>query len=212
MSQSAPPLYIMKLHDIGLKYQTDKATYHLYLDIYEEYLNPIKNSIKKMLEIGVKDGNSIKMWREWLDTNVIVEGWDVANLPQIENTNLKLVDQTNIGQMYENISGLYDFILDDGLHSQKSIETSFSTLFPFCKHYIIEDLHAPWCEGIYENGKFTIDLLEKLIETKIWNSKYCNNSNKNYIEQFAIVDLIFIRGERYNPLSASAIIRNTFYD
>lgn len=202
----------MTLQEIGLKYQTDKATYHLYLDIYEHYLIPIKSNIKRMLEIGVKDGNSIRMWREWLNSNTIVEGWDIANLPQIENTNLKIVDQTNIDQMYENISGLYDFILDDGLHSQKSIEISFSTLFPFCKYYIIEDLHAPWCEGIYEHNKFTIDILENFIANGKWNSKYSTNNKSLYIEQFAKIENIFIRGTRENPLSICAIIKNNYYE
>jgi hypothetical protein len=212
MSQSAPPLYIMILQELGLKYQTDKATYHLYLDVYEQYLNPIKHKIKRILEIGIKDGNSIKMWRDWFNSEVIVEGWDICDIPKIENTNLKIVDQTKVDQMYENISGLYDFILDDGSHSAKNIETSFATLFPFCKHYIIEDLHAPWCEKIYKNGKFTIDKLENFILNNKWTSKYSTDKQTIYIQQFARVENIFIRGTRENPLSICSIIKNTYYE
>lgn len=200
------------LQNLGLKYGTDKAVYHYYLDYYESYLTPFKDSIKKILEIGVKEGNSIRMWREWFDSKVIIEGWDIKDLPEIDNTNLKIVDQTNMETICRNISGIYDFVLDDGLHSQKSIEVSFSVLFPFARYYIIEDLHAPWCENIYEYGKFTIDILEYFQLHNIWNSFYSNNQQTKYIEQFAKVESIYIRGTRENPLSISAIIKNKYYD
>jgi hypothetical protein len=202
----------MELQKIGIKYNTDKATYHKYLDFYEQYLNLKKDTFKKILEIGIKDGASIRMWREWLNVETIIEGWDINNIPTIENTVLKNVNQTKRKEILENITGIYDLILDDGLHSQESIETSFACLFPFCRTYIIEDLHAPWCEKIYEAGKFTIDNIENLMHHKIWNSNFTTSSEKLYIETFASVEHIFLRGTRENPLSISTIIKNLFYE
>jgi len=200
------------LNELGRKHGTDKATYHQYLDFYQEYLEPYKNSMSRMLEIGVKTGASIRMWRDWLPQHTQIEGWDIRNLPTIENTNLKIVDQTNKEQIYQNISGVYDFILDDGLHSQQSIETSFSCLFPFCKIYIIEDLHAPWCFKTYERGKFTIDLIETLMSENLWNSEFSDIQQAKYIMSFARVEKIFIRGTRNKPDSMSAIIKNLYYE
>ena len=37
----------MTLQDIGLKYSTDKATYHGYLDFYEKYID--KENVKRFL-------------------------------------------------------------------------------------------------------------------------------------------------------------------
>jgi len=202
----------MTLQELGIKYNTDKATYHNYLNFYEQYLKPQKDTFKKILEIGIKDGASIRMWREWLNTETIIEGWDISNIPTIENTVLKNVNQIKRNEMLENITGIYDFILDDGLHSQESMETSFSCLFPFCKTYIIEDLHAPWCEKIYEIGKFTIDNIENLMYNKVWHSNFSTLPEKLYIETFASVENIFLRGTRENPLSISVIIKNLFYE
>lgn len=200
------------LNQLGLKYQTDKATYHNYLDFYESHLGFLTNTAKRILEIGVKDGASIRMWRDWFPENVIIEGWDINESPYIPNTKLKIVDQTNKEQIYSNISGIYDLVLDDGLHSQISIELSFAVLFPFCKFYVIEDLHAPYCyPQLKMSDRATLELLKYFCNTGKWESEYCNNSEKQYIEQFARVKEIFVRGDDNSPLSSSAIIENRYY-
>ena len=91
------------------------------------------------------------------------------------------------------------------------METSFSCLFPFCKIYVIEDLHAPWRYKLYERGKFTIDLIETLMFENVWKSEFSDAQHAKYIMSFARVEKLFIRGTRDNPDSMSAIIRNLFY-
>jgi hypothetical protein len=41
----------VNLHEIGLKHRTDKATYHQYLNFYENFINPVK--VSRFLEIGI---------------------------------------------------------------------------------------------------------------------------------------------------------------
>ena len=63
------------LNDVGKKYGTDKANgSHGYLDEYERIANlsDLRNKEMKMLEIGVLNGASIKMWAEYFKKGRIV--------------------------------------------------------------------------------------------------------------------------------------------
>jgi hypothetical protein len=51
----------MKLKEIGEKYGTDKVE-HDYLDFYEKEL---PKQVGKLLEIGVLNGASLRMWKEY---------------------------------------------------------------------------------------------------------------------------------------------------
>ena len=62
------------LHELGLKYKTDKATFHKYLDFYEKKL-PGRDFAGRLLEVGVMDGASMRMWREY----VPARGFDVQH-------------------------------------------------------------------------------------------------------------------------------------
>jgi hypothetical protein len=201
----------MNLHEIGLKYSTDKASYHKYLDFYERHID--KNSVKRFLEIGVWEGFSIRMWRDWFNSETIVEGWDINPSPQIENTDLRIVDQTNKEMMLKNVTGVYDLILDDGGHTAEMIQGSFSTLFPYSKMYILEDLHAPLVgdQFLSPGDISTIDILNDFSKNG-WNSKYATEEEKKYIETNAeIVDIYYQHDGNNNVLSISAIVKNKYY-
>ena len=204
-------MQIMNLHEIGLKHSTDKAYFHKYLDFYENHID--KNSVKRFLEIGIWEGCSIRMWRDWFNDETIVEGWDINPSPQIENTDLRIVDQTNKEMMLKNITGVYDLILDDGGHTAEMIQGSFSTLFPHSKMYILEDLHAPLVgdQFLSPGDISTIDILNDFNKNG-WNSKYATEEEKKYIEANAeIVEIYYQRDENNNIMSISAIVKNKQY-
>jgi hypothetical protein len=195
------------LHSIGEKYQTDKATYHMYLDFYEKYLN--KDDVDRFLEIGVQAGNSMKMWREWLKSDCIVEGWDILECDPISGVDIRTVDQLDREQTFKNISGMYDVILDDGGHTKEMIESSFAYLFYVSKIYIMEDLHAPWTGSHYlkQSEIPTLDLVLNF-KNNGWNSSYGTSKEIDYINKNAELLDVFIRGEKESPLSAAAIFIN----
>lgn len=197
----------MRLQEIGLKYQTDKATYHKYLDFYEQHIK--RESVKRFLEIGIYKGQSIKMWRDWLDAETIVEGWDINTSIPIDNCDLKIVDQTNKKQMRRNVSGMYDVILDDGAHTTETIQKSFSVLFKYCKMYIIEDLHAPFCDKNYikAGDVDTINILNN-IKKDGWSSRYSTKKETKYVNKNAEILDLFWRGDKDKPESMSVIIIN----
>jgi hypothetical protein len=200
------------LQEIGLKYGTDKATFHNYLNFYEKHIN--RNNVKKFLEIGIYKGDSIKTWREWFPEETVIEAWDIMRCSPIPGCDVKVVDQTNRGMMSKNVTGLYDVILDDGGHTAEMIQKTFSLLFKHSKMYILEDLHAPYIgdPAYMKPGDIsTIDLLDNLVKDG-WNSKYATDEEKEYIEKNAeIVDVFWQGDSREKPHSMTCIVINKEY-
>src|SRR3954471_10641143 len=63
-----------QLCDLSAKYGTDKGHPHRYTPIYYAYLEPIRDNVKKVLEIGIcttrdipngRTGASLFMWEEF---------------------------------------------------------------------------------------------------------------------------------------------------
>lgn len=131
----------MTLHEIGLKYGTDKATHHGYCDFYErelEGLNP-----KRILEIGVKDGASLRMWKEFYpDAEVI--GIDINPPIKVPDCEVYQIDQTDVYHL--RLLANFDLIIDDGSHMTLHQQISFFQLYNFQLNtngaYIIEDIHT----------------------------------------------------------------------
>jgi hypothetical protein len=194
------------LHNIGLKFGTDKSTYHLYMDVYEKHIK--HSSVEKLLEIGVQGGFSLMAWREWLPKEALVHGWDICDVPEINGCSVFNVNQGDREQMAAVINNTtYDVIIDDGGHTPELMETSFSFLFKYAKIYIIEDLHAWWLGYKEQDEEPTVDLLEKL-KVNGWKSKYSLPEEARYIEKNANVVEVFYRGERNSPDSMTAVIYN----
>jgi hypothetical protein len=57
---------IVSLDGLGLKHKTDKASVlHNFLHFYEHFLAPMRLAPITLLEIGVYNGGSVKMWEEY---------------------------------------------------------------------------------------------------------------------------------------------------
>lgn len=129
----------MTLHDLAVKYGSDKAE-HGYCPFYEMHLpkNP-----KKLLEIGVLKGASIKMWREYFP-ECEVHGLDlfIENpIPNIEGVIWHKGNQCDWQLLDALRHEDFDVIIDDGSHNSRDQLITFFGLFNG-KQYYIEDLHC----------------------------------------------------------------------
>lgn len=159
------------LNDIGLKYDADKSSrFHNYLDFYEQHL-PDRSFTGRLLEIGVMDGLSMKMWREYYPNAEIV-GIDIKPMDHMYNSDwqvpesVKLITMDGTNSMQLKTLGMFDIIIDDGSHFMSHQQQSFDILYhrQLSKKgvYILEDL---WTSHIkfYQDAKLTtIDYLKKL--------------------------------------------------
>lgn len=144
----------MRLQQIGEKFATDKATFHKYCDFYEAHL-PGREFKGRLLEIGVKDGASLRMWREYYPSAEIV-GIDINKPLEIEGCTVLQMDQTDVYALRE--LGKFDIIIDDGSHMTLHQQISFQYLFNHGLKrggiYIIEDVHTSFYTS-YINSQFT---------------------------------------------------------
>lgn len=161
------------LNDIGLKYGADKSSrFHNYLDFYQEQL-PDRDFSGRLLEIGVMDGLSMKMWAEYYPKAEIV-GIDIKPMDHMYNDDwqvpksVKLIqcDGTDPKQTKE--LGMFDIIIDDGSHYWADQQKSFDILYKQQLNaggiYILEDLWTSYID-YYANAKMnTLDYLKQLEE------------------------------------------------
>lgn len=133
----------MTLDEIGRKHGTDKSSlYHCFLDFYEQELKGKK--IKSVLEIGIMDGASLKMWREYFPEAEIV-GIDIRPTTPVEGVTSLVGDATD--ENFIKTLGEFDLIIDDGSHMTADQIKSFELLKPHLRKggiYIVEDVHTSY--------------------------------------------------------------------
>ena len=156
-----------------------------YFDIYDQVLSPYRAGFPgapggatrplRFLELGVFQGGSLELWREFFGADAAIMGIDIdercagvarADLPvrigsQADGAFLKSV---------VNELGGVDVVLDDGSHVAKHQRASFDALFPLLTPgglYIVEDVHTSyWADfggGFRRPGAF-IEVAKGLVD------------------------------------------------
>jgi hypothetical protein len=147
----------MKLQDIGSKTNTDKSRHSYkgisYLDIYDNLFQSVRLDVKNFVEVGVLNGSSLKMWKEYFP-NAQIHGIDInPKCKQYEEDRINIyIGDQNDDQFLSKISKEIpeiDIFLDDGSHiTQHQIKT-FNHLFNNIKKggfFVIEDLRNSYEE------------------------------------------------------------------
>ena len=145
----------MILEELAVKHNTDKAKFcHNYMPVYDALFSPIKDDVKILLELGISEGASIKVWRDYFK-NAWIHGTDIVDYPDVllkdfgHNITCHNCDQTDrdkMKQMAESVGGQFDIIIDDASHAMSDILISLDVLFSYLKEggfYIIEDMENP---------------------------------------------------------------------
>ena len=138
----------MSLIDIGKKYPSSKNISG-FIQLYEKYFSSLKDSKINILEIGVENGDSLRIWREYF-ANANICGIDIDKKDfKIHNVDIRQGDQSNHTFLLSLINDFkkFDIIIDDGSHQAKHIITSFNFLYPYLSNtgiYVIEDLQTSY--------------------------------------------------------------------
>lgn len=147
------------LCQLAMKYRSDKCPqiYHSYTPVYHEILNPLRDTVRSFLEIGIGNiplmkafagdsyspGASLRMWRDYFPSAYIY-GCDIDSSVLFEEERIStfVVDQSDIASL-KTVKGEYDIILDDGSHDPRHQQISLIALWPLLVEgglYIIEDV------------------------------------------------------------------------
>lgn len=168
------------LNDIGLRLNADKSSrFHNYLDFYQKHL-PAQSFSGRLLEIGVMDGLSMRMWREYYPDAEIV-GIDIKDMSFMHNTDWQIPESVQLiqcdGTDPKQVKklGMFDIIIDDGSHYMSHQQKSFEILYYHQLNkggvYVLEDL---WTSHIdyYQDAKITTIEYLKRLEQKGMNMTY----------------------------------------
>jgi hypothetical protein len=198
------------LEEISKQYHSDKGSvYHNYLEIYEKYFSKYRNSLENFLEIGLWEGDSIRMWRDYFNVGNLV-GADILDLSHVvlPNTQIHICDQSDrqqLGNLIDSSYDSYDIIIDDGGHWQHQQQITLGFMFPFLKSggvFVIEDLHTANHPAYTIPGDVaTLEILHewhssgKLVSNNMTPGeiKYLqDNVAEIHIERAAVSDIAFI--------------------
>jgi cephalosporin hydroxylase len=148
------------LCELARKHETDKGgqhfrygggdsdTNHNYTPVYHHLFAEDRNEVRNVLEIGVHQGSSVRMWKEYFPRAQIV-GID-TNSECLRHAEDRIVvitaDQNNPEQLRQAVYGhgpKFDLIVDDGSHERQHQIVSMQTLLPYLEdwgYYVIEDI------------------------------------------------------------------------
>lgn len=139
------------LQEMGKNFATDKTDIRYngksYLDFYEPYFQGFKNSLITVLELGIKDGGSLKLWRSYFPKSQVI-GIDIDPTRRIHaGDRIEVIicsqdDSLKINDLAKKYGG-FDIVLDDASHVNDLTIKSFEIIKTHLKKgglYIFEDM------------------------------------------------------------------------
>ena len=203
-----------ELNELGRRYGTDKAnTHHDFCNIYDFYFSARRPTTHKILEIGVFFGASLKMWRDYFPNAIIhgldhftgvqgnghvfsgarsyFESWKDGKEPRIMLHEVNQGNQVELEKFSSSqISGTFDFILDDGSHSMKDQQWALAYLFELVRpggYFVIEDVHTSKTHGSYgllpDESNSTLTMLLEYQRTGKWRSLYMTEAQLQFLNE-----------------------------
>lgn len=176
--------------------QTDKYHTHQYIQsVYEEKFDPYRTSSKLVVEIGVYQGESLRLWRRYFPFARIV-GVDI-NLSSVDGCEVIQADQSkdeDLIRVAQNIDQA-DLIIDDGSHRMRDQQRTFYILFKALRSgglFVLEDLHTSieclmpsksWCNWGDPTKTTTLNMLNEYIATGKIRSDYLTEEECRYLEE-----------------------------
>jgi hypothetical protein len=200
------------LTELCQRYSTDKCPFHHnYVEFYEALFSPLKNQRIRLLEIGVLEGKSMRLWEAYFP-DARIFGLDIEPKTQYDTERVKtlVADQGNRMDLAKvtSVTGRdFDIILDDGGHRMDQQQISFGTLFPAIKSgglYIIEDIHTSFPElyagyGVDPDGQnSTYAMIDRFVKSGRITSKYLTSSENDYLTENISRCAYFLRRNKFH--------------
>ncbi|MES2287613.1 MAG: class I SAM-dependent methyltransferase [Bacteroidota bacterium] len=170
-----------RLTEIGLKHFTDKAEHHEFTEFYQDYFERFQNPT--LLEIGVLDGGSLRMYHEFWEGRAKIIGVDKQEKGMFNNhPNIKIVvgDILNNSTLEAikkiNNNEQFDIIIDDGGHMMQEQQETLINLWSSLKPggiFIVEDLHTSGhIDFNPDRTTTTLTMLQELQNGNFLESRY----------------------------------------
>lgn len=137
-----------------------------YFEIYDRHFKRFRNKEINLLEIGISQGGSLQMWKNYFGDKANIFGVDIdPRCKSFEEDNIKIfigsqTDKVFLNDLKTKIPKL-DILIDDGGHTMRQQIITFQCLFHHIRNngvYLCEDLHTSywlrWGGGYRRRGTF----------------------------------------------------------
>ena len=194
------------LDALGIRYGTDKCSRkHDYLRTYERHVVWMRDLPVKVLELGVLNGASLKVWRDFFPLGEII-GADYSPERAKQAGERIAIEIGDCGdpaflRPLAEKHGPFDLIVDDASHIWKHQQDAFETLFPHLKPggiYILEDIHTSYIPryGDPFGGEATVDWLKwRLNDVVMASPEFVERHTGEYNRQWRdnVHEVTFVR-------------------
>ncbi|MGH9069281.1 MAG: class I SAM-dependent methyltransferase [Acidimicrobiales bacterium] len=125
-----------------------------YFPIYERHFSRYQNRPLVFWEIGVGEGGSLQLWKQYFGPYAQIVGLDIFDKRALEEEQIAIRtgDQSDLVFLESVLDefGVPDIVVDDGSHMMDHVMATFAYLYPRIAAggvYLVEDLHtAYWDE------------------------------------------------------------------
>ena len=105
---------------LSKKYDTDKYNLGYIENYYNDFFSEFQDKDVSLLEIGIWNGGSLKMWRDCLTPKSKVFGADINGIRAIPGVELWIKDMYTEYSVSNIQDNQFDIIIDDGPHTYES--------------------------------------------------------------------------------------------
>jgi hypothetical protein len=138
-------------------YCTDKYQLGYYDHFYEKHFKPLTKSPINILEIGIRGGGSIKIWKEYFHPDSNVYGGEITQFDPIANCICYHADMYSQDALDLFEDSYFDIVVDDGPHTYESFELVITKYYSKLKDggiLIVEDITKnEWVSPLLELAK-----------------------------------------------------------
>lgn len=170
--------------------QSDKLHHHGYHRIYPWFLGHLRNQHVRLLEVGIHETESLKLWAGYFQS-LTLHGIDI-DAKEFDQSNVILhkVDQSKSSELddfVEKIGADFDIIVDDGSHVPAHQILTLNKLWKVLKPggvYIIEDIETSyWGKSSVYGYKFNSNKMSTIKKSMKFidfiNAEFNNKKSKN---------------------------------
>jgi hypothetical protein len=208
------------LNNLALQHDPNRTSgkgsnWHNYTEVYAQYFAPLKDKPLKFLEIGIFEGNGVKLWESYFKNGELHFIDITFNRVKYfsKRSHYHLADQENaedLKRVMKTTGGNFDLIIDDGGHTMNQQYVSFMTLFPYLKNggmYIVEDLHTSYWKEYGGGGSLAdpksgqgtfINFLKRLVDEVNFVGARTGSANHHAIPPAIQSELNWFREQIYS--------------
>lgn len=154
-----------------------------YFEIYDRHFSRFRGKPITIVEFGVSQGGSIKMWQDYFGPQAKIVGVDInPNCKQFEESGVKILigdqgDREFLRTVAAQVPSI-DILIDDGGHTMQQQIATYEELFPSVAAngvYLCEDMHTSYWRrfgGGYRRRTSFIEYTKNFIDgINAWHSR-----------------------------------------